>query len=230
MAQVLALPFAVLEPSAVVAGEHQTAIPLREGSTTLGTLLVPAHLPKQVRQLLHRLVPSLEALLSAARDREAINAELQASRRERERFFDLTSDLLYIGGETHLRRVNPAFERTLGYSATELTSQPYIDLVHPADRNRTRSLLDTVFRSGGTAQFENRCIRSDGAERWLEWSVVAERGVLYGAGRDVTDRRREQDRLREAQRMIEASHAEVSALAEQQSALRRVATLVARGH
>ena len=38
-----------------------------------------------------------------------------------------------------------------------------------------------------------------------------------------------EDRLRDAQRIIETSHAEVSALAEQQAALRRVATLVARG-
>jgi len=72
-------------------------------------------------------------------------------------------------------------------------------------------------------------MRANGTVRWLEWSIVADNGLLYGAARDVTDRRREQDRLREAQRMVEASHAEVSALAEQQAALRRVATLVARG-
>jgi signal transduction histidine kinase len=90
-------------------------------------------------------------------------------------------------------------------------------------------VAQTLARGGGTAQFESRCVRADGAVRWLEWSIVAANGLLYGAARDVTDRRLEQDRLREAQRMVEASHAEVSALAEQQAALRRVATLVARG-
>src|SRR5258705_223051 len=83
--------------------------------------------------------------------------------------------------------------------------------------------------TGWYRRSRRRWLRSDGSMRWLEWSIVAENGLLYGAARDVTDRRREQDRLREAQRMVEASHAEVSALAEQQAALRRVATLVARG-
>ena len=229
MAQVLGLPFAILEPDTVVASEHQSAIPLRDGDVPLGTLLVPADLPKPMQHRLHRLVPSLEALLAAARDREAINAELEASRRELERFFDLTSDLFFIGDRTHVRRLNPASERIFGYTKAEIQVKPYTELIHPDDRNRTRSLVEALARSGGTAQFENRCLRADGTVRWLEWSIVAENGLLYGAARDVTDRRREQDRLREAQRMVEASHAEVSALAEQQAALRRVATLVARG-
>lgn len=79
-------------------------------------------------------------------------------------------------------------------------------------------------------QLEHRCIRSDGSDVWLEWNVVADhQGWLYGAVRDVTQRRREQDRRRVAQPMPAASHREVSVLAEQQAALRRVATMVARG-
>jgi PAS domain S-box-containing protein len=229
MSQVLGLRFAVLEPNTFAASEHQSAIPLRDGDEPLGTLLVPADLPKPMEQRLRRLVPSLEALLAAARDREAMNTELEASRKELERFFDLTSDLFFIGDETRIRRLNPASERIFGYTATELQARPYAELIHPDDRNRTSALVEALARSGGTAQFENRCVRADGTVRWLEWSIVAENGLLYGAARDVTDRRREQDRLREAQRMVEASHAEVSALAEQQSALRGVATLVARG-
>src|SRR5262245_51330362 len=229
MAQVLGLPFATLVPDVVVARAHQSAIPLRDGDTPLGTLVVPENLPKPIQDRLDRLVPSLEAMLAAARDREAIHAQLEASRKELERFFDLTSDVFIIGDETHVRRLNPAAERIFGYTTTEIQSRPYTEFLHPDDRSRTRSLVDALARSGGTAQFENRCVRADGAVRWLEWSIVAENGQLYGAARDVTDRRREQDRLREAQRMVEASHAEVSALAEQQAALRRVATLVARG-
>ena len=76
MAQVLGLPFARLVPDTVAAGEHQSAIPLRDGDTPLATLLVPADLPKHMQYRLDRLVPSLEAMLAAARDREAIHAEL----------------------------------------------------------------------------------------------------------------------------------------------------------
>jgi signal transduction histidine kinase len=58
---------------------------------------------------------------------------------------------------------------------------------------------------------------------------VSDHGLLDVAGRDVTERRREQDRLVAAQRMVEATRDDLSPLAEQQAALRRVATLVARG-
>jgi PAS domain S-box-containing protein len=131
--------------------------------------------------------------------------------REAERIFDLSLDFLCIGGlDGYFKRVNPSFERTLGYTAHELTSRPFADFVHPDDRERTRAALDVLARGRELVQFENRYVCRDGSERWLQWSVrpVPDRGLVYGAARDVTDRRR---------------------LADEQAALRRVATLVARG-
>ena len=230
LAEVLGLRFASLELDAVPADEFRSAVLLRDGGTLLGTLLVPADLPKPTQQrLAERVVPSLEALLAAARDHEAMNNALEASRNELERFFDVSSDLLCIGGPVYLRRVNPTFERTLGYSSQELLSRPLFDFIHPADQNAAREVRDELTRGHGHVHVEDRCIRSDGSVVWLEWNLVADHGSFYGAGRDVTERRRQQDRLHEAQRLVEASRDELGVLAEQQAALRRVATLVARG-
>jgi signal transduction histidine kinase len=65
----------------------------------------------------------------------------------------------------------------------------------------------------------------------VQWSARAEvkEGLVYAVGRDITERRRADAQLREAQRMIEASHEELRVLAQGQTSLRRVATLVARG-
>jgi PAS domain S-box-containing protein len=161
---------------------------------------------------------------------EAINTALQARGEELEQFFELSSDLLCVGNSVCLKRVNPAFERTLGYSSQELLSQPFLDFIHPEDRDRTRKAAQEFAHGHAVRQFENRCVRRDGSEVWLEWNVAPDHhGLLYAAARDVTERRREQDRLREAQRMLAASHRELRVLADQQAALRRVATLVARG-
>jgi PAS domain S-box-containing protein len=146
-----------------------------------------------------------------------------------ERFFNLSSDLMCIAGPDHVVRVNRACERALGYSAGELQSRPFLDFVVPEDRDPLRAMLQKAADSAVTMRIENRMIRSDGSERWIEWSVVPRRGLLYAVGRDVTERRKEQDELRQAQHTVEASRDELSVLAGQQASLRRIATLVARG-
>lgn len=208
MAQVLDVGEVTLALGHVEPDGAQTAIPLRDGGNRIGTLLVPAELGVETLRRWQRMVPSLEALLIAARDRERMTAELETSRQELERFFAVASELLYISDHHTLTRINPAFVRTLGYSRTELTTRPFLDLVHPDDRDHTRRILDELQTDQREARFENRCVRNDGEIRWFQWSVVSDNGLLFGAGRDVTERR---------------------ALVEQQTALRRVATLVARG-
>jgi signal transduction histidine kinase len=83
LAQTLGLPAAAIELETVVGDEHRVAFPLRDGSTPLGTLLAPAELPPATeRRVRERVVPAVEALLRAAREREAMGGALKASRDE----------------------------------------------------------------------------------------------------------------------------------------------------
>jgi PAS domain S-box-containing protein len=217
LAQVLGLEFSELKLESVSPDQRHSAIPLRDGETQIGTLLVPTDLSKPMKQRLRqRVVPPLELLLGAARDHEEIHNALEASRKELERFFDLSSDLLGIGRRpASWKRVNRAFERTFGYPTQDLLARSFLDFVHPADLSRVREVLDEQETGHGFTQFEHRIISSDGSVHWLEWNVVPDNGLLYVAGRDVTERRSERD--------------ELGVLAQLQAALRRVATLVAQG-
>jgi PAS domain S-box-containing protein len=126
--------------------------------------------------------------------------------------FDLSPDLLCVAGlDGYYKRVNPAFEHTLGYGADELLSRPFLEFVHPDDRERTAKMLSALSDGQQISDFENRYIRADGAVRWLQWNTGAmpENGLTYAAARDVTENRM---------------------LTHEQAALRRVATLVAQGH
>ena len=150
---------------------------------------------------------------------------------ELEQLFDLSLDLLCIAGfDGYFKRVNRAFERTVGYPRDELLSRPFMDFVHPDDRPAMRDALAELMRGHDVIGFESRAVCADGSVRWLQWNTrtMPERGVAYGVARDVTDRRRADAELREAERMVEASRDELRFLAEEQAALRRVATLVAR--
>jgi PAS domain S-box-containing protein len=126
--------------------------------------------------------------------------------------FDLSVDLLCVAGfDGYFKRVNPAFEHTLGYDAGELLSRPLLEFVHPDDRERTAEMVSALSEGRHISDFESRYIRADGAVRWLQWNARAmpEKGLMYAAARDVTENR---------------------TLTHEQAALRRVATLVAQGH
>jgi len=82
IAEVLELPFALLDRDEIPGEADHAAITLRDGGQVVGTLLVPAGLPAGARQRVERMVPSLEALLAATRDRQEITAELEASHDE----------------------------------------------------------------------------------------------------------------------------------------------------
>ena len=145
-----------------------------------------------------------------------------AARRERaqqdfDRIFNLSPDLVSVANfDGHFTRVNPAAEQVLGYTEEELLARPYLDFVHPDDRERTAAEAAEIARGKRTLSFESRFLRKDGSSRVLEWTAapVVKDAVMYGVARDVTERRR--------------AETESERLANEQSALRRVATLVAR--
>ena len=150
---------------------------------------------------------------------------------ELEEFFELSIDpLSIIGFDGAFKRVNASFVRLVGYSKPDLLARSALDILHPDDVESAREALARLARGDDLVRFEGRVVCADGAVRWLEWSTrsVRERGVVYSVGRDTTERRRVEAELREAQRLLEASRDELSVLAEEQAALRRVATLVAQ--
>ena len=77
LAHALELPSAAIDLEAIEGDERNVAFPLREGTSRLGTLVVPAGTPERdLRRLQERVVPALEALLSAALEREGLLSEV----------------------------------------------------------------------------------------------------------------------------------------------------------
>ena len=109
---------------------------------------------------------------------------------EVDRFFQLSLDpLCIVATDGYFRRVNPSFTRVLGYPEAELASVKFLDMVHPDDQAGAREETLKLSRGEPVAYFEVRCRCADGTYRWLGWSglPVADEGVVYAVGRDVTD-------------------------------------------
>jgi PAS domain S-box-containing protein len=115
-------------------------------------------------------------------------------------FFEMSLDNLCVTAfDGYFKRLNPSWTGTLGWTHEELMSRPSIDFVHPDDRQST---LDARLRLKAGVPLHalvNRYQCKDGTYRWFDWRSVAraDRGLVYGAARDVTEQKEAQRALRE---------------------------------
>jgi two-component system, sensor histidine kinase and response regulator len=129
---------------------------------------------------------------------------------------DLALDLICVAGlDGYFKRVNQAWTDVLGYTKEELLTQPWINLVHPDDREATIAEATKVFQGYKTMHFGNRCRSTNGSYRSILWtaSAPADGQFFYATGRDVTETKRDEDLLL-AQYFVTKVLAEVPSLDE----------------
>jgi PAS domain S-box-containing protein len=143
-----------------------------------------------------------------ARGLEASDTARRSVEAERDRFFTLSLDLLCVAGfDGYFKRLNPAWEKALGFTTQELLQTPYMELVHPADREATAAEALGLSGGGVTLSFENRYVTKSGAHRWLLWSAVAVPGQeqIYAVARDITERKLAEETLQRLAIIVESS-------------------------
>jgi PAS domain S-box-containing protein len=134
-----------------------------------------------------------------------------------DRFFEVSIDMLcQLGFDGYFKRLNPAWERTLGFTIEELKSRPFIEFVHPDDRERTLEQNARVRAGGQALGFENRYLCKDGSYRWLLWNASSEFGerTIYSVARDMTARKRAEEERERLVGELRAALAEVRTLRE----------------
>ena len=159
------------------------------GGLPVGTLAVIDRSPR----------PATDALLDALSDAAAVLMPHLERRREEALAQNLTA---VVGFDGRFQRVSIAFESVLGWTAEEMVSRHVLEFVHPDDADRTRTRIERIaggFR--GVGGFENRYRAKDGSYRWLLWNsqVVPHERRFYSAGKDITDRKRNELALRESE-------------------------------
>ena len=121
--------------------------------------------------------------------RVKVEEELGEKTKEIDEFFDLAIDLLCIADlDGYLRRLNPEWEKTLGYSIEELEGKKFIDFVHPDDVTETLKRFESLYSKKRVANFANRYRCKDGSYKWIEWRAHESGGLIFAAARDITTR------------------------------------------
>ncbi len=137
--------------------------------------------------------------------RYAINSKraeetLKEKTAELDRFFNSSLDLLCIADtDGYFRRLNPEWERALGYSVSELEGKKFLDYVHPDDLAQTIEAVSILAGKKEIMNFENRYRHKDGTYRWIEWRSYPYGNSIYASARDITDRKRAEQELRDSE-------------------------------
>jgi PAS domain S-box-containing protein len=144
-----------------------------------------------------------------------LRAQAQQAREERDRYFDLSRELICIlGFDGYFKYLNPAWKWTLGFSLPDLTSRPFIEFVHPEDREITMAEAGKLMQGNELIYFENRYLCKDGSCRRIAWSARADllKKMILATGRDITERKLAQDKIEglNADLQLRASQLEVA--------------------
>ena len=192
--------------------------------------------PVEVRQLALGLTTKWAVTAEASAKARALVEEI-AGRRQAEAdlvtFFNNTPELLCIATrDGWLRRVNPAWQRLLGYTEEELLGQPFVRFIHPDDVASTNVRVDEVAAGQSVHGFENRWRCKDGTYRWLSWSSVtddSQSDSVYAVAHDITDRKATESSLRQAQAELQhdARHDRLTDLPNRAALNERLAALIA---
>jgi PAS domain S-box-containing protein len=132
-----------------------------------------------------------------------LGSEIKRKQLEQElnQVFNFTPDILCVANiDGYFRKVNPAMSILLEYSEEELLSKPFMDFVHPLDKQATTTELQNIINGKPTYYIENRYITKSGKLRWLAWTTTAasDQGILYCSAKDITDKKELEELLHKA--------------------------------
>ncbi len=136
-------------------------------------------------------------------DQKRAEAALEEKSRELDLFFTSALDLLCIADMNgYFRKLNPQWEKSLGYSVGELEGTKFLDYVHPDDIGTTLQAMTELSGQNPILNFTNRYLHKDGSYRWIEWRSVPVGERIYAAARDITEQKRAEAQLRDGNLLL----------------------------
>jgi two-component system, sensor histidine kinase and response regulator len=133
----------------------------------------------------------LKALERDVDERDRAATALKEKTIELDSYFNSALDLFCIvDDQGYFRKLNPAWEGTLGYTTAELKGRRFTEWLHPEDIQSTMAVVAGLYEQKPVLGFVNRYRHKEGSYRWIEWRAKAEGRLIFAAARDITERKR----------------------------------------
>ena len=134
---------------------------------------------------------------------DRLEAEVAQRTRERDRIWKVSEDLLGVSNfEGYFTSVNPAWSNLLGWSEDEIKAMHVSELRHPDDAPAANAGRARLAQGVPTVRMENRFRHKDGSWRWIAWTMTADAGQIYVAGRHITNEKWAVEQLRESEQQF----------------------------
>jgi PAS domain S-box-containing protein len=178
----------------------------------------------RVIPIMHRGIPHVLAIARDITERKAAEAALRASEEQYRAIFNASADALILWDSSYRRvDVNPAYERTYGWTRAEVIGRGYEHPQFPAEYIRPRHELVRRALAGEGCSAELEAIRKDGKRLLTEVHAIPfrHRGEphVLAIARDITERKVAEAALRaseEQYRAIFAASADAMVLRDEQ--------------
>jgi sigma-B regulation protein RsbU (phosphoserine phosphatase) len=142
--------------------------------------------PRQTHAL-QALGRQVMTLLELRRSALAFEARVAAGVYERSHTWRVSPHLMgVLNREAVFETSNPAWQRVLGWSESDIASVPFFDFLHPDDVPANRIAWEAALAGLPTLDLENRYRRRNGSYCWLSWLAVPEGDKVYCTARDIT--------------------------------------------
>jgi PAS domain S-box-containing protein len=135
----------------------------------------------------------------------AERADRKRTEQERERFFNLSLDLLaIIDARGKLKQTNPAWTTILGWEQSELADMTVWQVLDAEEHEQVTRNFERILAGEAFTAVDRRCVCKDGTHRWVQWnaSLIAGESSVYIVGRDITERKQAE---RTFQELIESA-------------------------
>jgi PAS domain S-box-containing protein len=140
-----------------------------------------------------------------------VQEELQKQTFRLDQLFEQAPEaVVVLSTEDRIVRVNKEFTRMFGYQPDEALQRPLNDLIVPEAEIESSQAYTRVLKHGGRVEVETVRRRKDGTE--IDVSLLAisvrtasgEQVINYAVYRDITERKRAEERLRESEARFQA--------------------------
>jgi PAS domain S-box-containing protein len=134
---------------------------------------------------------------------DQLEEEIASRARERDRIWQVCEDLLGVSNfDGYFTSVNPAWTTLLGWSEDEIKRMHVSQLRHPDDAQAATEARARLAMGAPGVRIENRFRHRNGSWCWIAWTMTADQGVIYVAGRHVTQEKQALEALRESERQF----------------------------